>query len=46
MKEKHVLIRLFFVLLSFYWLILTSLRSEPLHGAKLNQVALQIEGMT
>jgi hypothetical protein len=46
MKEKPILIRLFFVLLSFCWLNLTSLHTEPLHGADLNQLNLQIDGMT
>ncbi len=46
MKEKRILIRLFLVLLPLCWLTVFSLYTEPLHGAELNQVNLQIEGMT
>lgn len=46
MKEKHVLIRLVFVVLSLLLLTLNSLRSQEFYGADLSQVNLRIEGMT
>jgi len=46
MKEKRILTGLFLLLFPFCWLAIAALHSEPLHGADLNQVNLQIGGMT
>jgi len=46
MKEKHILICLFLVFLPLCWLTVPLLHCEPLHAVELNQVSLQIEGMT
>jgi hypothetical protein len=46
MKEKHILLGFVMALLPFFWLTSISLHSEPPYGADLNQVNLQIEGMT